>query len=49
MECSVMSAKYLRPQIDIHTGGIDRREIDRPNEIGQNEADCRWADSGATL
>ena len=37
LECSVMSLKYLGPQFDIHTGGIDHREIHHPNEIAQNQ------------
>ncbi|MGF7147195.1 cysteinyl-tRNA synthetase [Sphingomonas zeicaulis] len=38
LECSVMSRKYLGDQFDIHTGGIDHREIHHPNEIAQNQA-----------
>ncbi|GAA4777715.1 cysteine--tRNA ligase [Stakelama sediminis] len=38
LECSVMSAKYLGLPFDIHTGGIDHREIHHPNEIAQNQA-----------
>ncbi|AUW59865.1 cysteine--tRNA ligase [Sphingobium sp. SCG-1] len=41
LECSVMSLKYLggtEHQFDIHTGGIDHREIHHPNEIAQNQA-----------
>jgi cysteinyl-tRNA synthetase len=49
LECSVMSKKYLGDQFDIHTGGIDHREIHHPNEIAQNQADCDCADTGATL
>ena len=41
LECSVMSLKYLGPEpFDIHTGGIDHREIHHPNEIAQNQAFC---------
>lgn len=41
LECSVMSLKYLGPEpFDIHTGGIDHREIHHPNEIAQNQAYC---------
>ena len=48
LECSVMSLKYLGPApFDIHTGGIDHREIHHPNEIAQNQAFCGCADSGA--
>ncbi|WP_294198139.1 cysteine--tRNA ligase [uncultured Sphingomonas sp.] len=49
LECSVMSAKYLGPAFDIHTGGIDHREIHHPNEIAQNQAHCECADTGATF
>ena len=38
LECSVMSMQYLGAQFDIHTGGIDHREIHHPNEIAQNQA-----------
>lgn len=38
LECSVMSLKYLGNQFDIHTGGIDHRQIHHPNEIAQNQA-----------
>ena len=48
LECSVMSLKYLGPApFDIHTGGIDHREIHHPNEIAQNQAFCGCSDSGA--
>ncbi len=47
LECSVMSKKYLGDQFDIHTGGIDHREIHHPNEIAQNQAYCDCADTGA--
>lgn len=40
LECSVMSGKYLGFPFDIHTGGIDHREIHHPNEIAQNQAFC---------
>ncbi|HWI86372.1 MAG TPA: cysteine--tRNA ligase, partial [Sphingomonas sp.] len=44
LECSVMSLKYLGPEpFDIHTGGIDHREIHHPNEIAQNQAYCACA------
>ena len=49
VECSVMSKKYLGATFDIHTGGIDHREIHHPNEIAQNQAHCDCADTGATL
>lgn len=38
IECSAMSMKYLGPQIDIHTGGIDHISVHHPNEIAQSEA-----------
>jgi cysteinyl-tRNA synthetase len=49
LECSVMSRQYLGAAFDIHTGGIDHREIHHPNEIAQNQAFCDCADSGATF
>ena len=49
LECSVMSLKHLGHPFDIHTGGIDHREIHHPNEIAQNQAYCACADSGARL
>ncbi len=38
LECSVMSEALLELPFDIHTGGIDHREIHHPNEIAQNQA-----------
>ncbi len=40
LECSVMSEETLGFPFDIHTGGIDHREIHHPNEIAQNQAYC---------
>ncbi|OCC22717.1 cysteine--tRNA ligase [Croceicoccus estronivorus] len=40
LECSVMSGRVLGFPFDIHTGGIDHREIHHPNEIAQNQAYC---------
>jgi len=40
LECSVMGEKLLGFPFDIHTGGIDHREIHHPNEIAQNQAFC---------
>jgi cysteinyl-tRNA synthetase len=40
LECSVMGGKLLGFPFDIHTGGIDHREIHHPNEIAQNQAYC---------
>ncbi|MFA6125327.1 MAG: cysteine--tRNA ligase [Sphingomonas sp.] len=49
LECSVMSLQHLGHPFDIHTGGIDHREIHHPNEIAQNQAFCRCDDTGARL
>jgi cysteinyl-tRNA synthetase len=49
LECSVMSIKYLGDHFDIHTGGIDHREIHHPNEIAQNQAYACSSHSGATI
>lgn len=49
IECSVMSAQLLGHPFDIHTGGIDHREIHHPNEIAQNQAHAHSADSGARI
>jgi cysteinyl-tRNA synthetase len=49
LECSVMSRRHLGLPFDIHTGGIDHREIHHPNEIAQNQAFCGCADTGARL
>ncbi len=55
LECSVMSGQLLGFPFDIHTGGIDHREIHHPNEIAQNQAFCCTngldvpANSGANL
>lgn len=49
LECSVMSMKYLGTQFDIHTGGIDHREIHHCNEIAQNQAFTGSAASGANF
>ena len=38
LECSVMSMKYLGNHFDIHTGGVDHREVHHVNEIAQSEA-----------
>jgi len=38
LECSVMSKQLLGFPFDIHTGGIDHREIHHANEIAQNQA-----------
>jgi len=55
LECSVMSGRLLEFPFDIHTGGIDHREIHHPNEIAQNQAFCHTnglgdpANSGARI
>lgn len=49
LECSVMSHRYLGERFDIHTGGIDHREIHHPNEIAQNQARSGTPDTGATF
>jgi cysteinyl-tRNA synthetase len=49
LECSVMSIKYLGERFDIHTGGIDHREIHHPNEIAQNQAYACSNHPGATI
>lgn len=49
LECSVMSKMYLGATFDIHTGGIDHREIHHPNEIAQNQAHSCSADTGANI
>lgn len=38
LECSVMSINELGNQFDIHTGGIDHRQVHHCNEIAQNQA-----------
>lgn len=45
LECSVMSLAELGHPFDIHTGGIDHREIHHPNEIAQNQAKCGCTDT----
>ncbi|MGE3691877.1 MAG: cysteine--tRNA ligase [Novosphingobium sp.] len=55
LECSVMSGEVLGFPFDIHTGGIDHREIHHPCEIAQNQAFCHTngldvpANSGAKV
>ncbi len=49
LECSVMSEALLGFPFDIHTGGIDHREIHHPNEIAQNQARCGTPDTGARI
>ena len=49
LECSVMSRARLGHPFDIHTGGIDHREIHHPNEIAQNQSHCSCDDPGARI
>ena len=49
LECSVMSEALLGLPFDIHTGGIDHREIHHPNEIAQNQAHSCSDHSGARI
>lgn len=49
LECSVMSKELLGHPFDIHTGGIDHREIHHPNEIAQNQAHGACDHSGARI
>lgn len=49
LECSVMSEALLGLPFDIHTGGIDHREIHHPNEIAQNQARCGSDHAGARI
>jgi cysteinyl-tRNA synthetase len=50
LECSVMSEELLGFPFDIHTGGIDHREIHHPCEIAQNQAFCGGGDrTGARI
>ena len=49
LECSVMSEALLGFPFDIHTGGIDHREIHHPNEIAQNQAHSCSDASGARM
>ncbi len=49
LECSVMSKALLGMPFDIHTGGIDHREIHHPNEIAQNQAHEGCSDTGARI
>jgi cysteinyl-tRNA synthetase len=38
LECSVMSIEALGDHFDIHTGGVDHREVHHPNEDAQSRA-----------
>jgi cysteinyl-tRNA synthetase len=47
LECSVMSLEYLGGPFDIHTGGVDHRQVHHPNEAAQNQGYLGTSDSGA--
>jgi cysteinyl-tRNA synthetase len=47
LECSVMSQALLGFPFDIHTGGIDHREVHHPCEIAQNQAHFPGMPEGA--
>lgn len=47
LECSVMSLKYLDGPFDIHTGGVDHRQLHHPNEVAQNQGYLGSSESGA--
>ncbi len=49
IECSVMSKALLGFPFDIHTGGIDHREIHHPCEIAQNQACSPETAEGAKI
>ncbi len=49
LECSAMSLKYLGAPFDIHTGGIDHRQVHHVNEIAQNQAYLGGDEPGANL
>jgi len=49
LECSVMSLKYLGHHFDIHTGGVDHRQVHHVNEIAQNQAFLNSDSSGVNV
>lgn len=49
LECSVMSRDLLGERFDVHTGGIDHREVHHPNEIAQNQARSCSSHPGASI
>ena len=49
LECSVMSLKYLGAPFDIHTGGVDHRQVHHCNEIAQNQGYLGSASGGANF
>lgn len=40
IECSAMSRDQVGVEFDIHTGGIDHKQVHHANEIAQNKALC---------
>ena len=38
IECSAIGKKYLKDNIDIHTGGVDHKPVHHENEIAQADA-----------
>ena len=49
LECSVMSLKYLGRHFDIHTGGVDHRQVHHVNEVAQNQAFLNSDSSGVNV
>ncbi|MDH4229799.1 MAG: cysteine--tRNA ligase [Nitrospirota bacterium] len=49
LECSVMSIDLLDAPFDIHTGGIDHRQVHHVNEVAQNQGFTGHAHSGANF
>lgn len=49
LECSAMSLKYLGRHFDIHTGGVDHRQVHHVNEIAQNQGFLNRDSSGVNL
>ena len=49
LECSVMSLKYLSYHFDIHTGGVDHRQVHHVNEIAQNQGFLNSDSSGVNI
>jgi cysteinyl-tRNA synthetase len=49
LECSVMSLKYLGHHFDIHTGGVDHRQVHHVNEIAQNQGFLNSDSSGVDV
>ena len=49
IECSAMSLKYHGGHFEIHTGGVDHRQVHHPNEIAQNQGYLGGSEPGADL